>query len=257
MKDGEHDREAHAREGGLHLLTLTAEAGVEPNWERHLAEGGLDVGGGPGEVPAIEVGGDEGDALSVAAPDLGRAQRLGHLGDRREGDGGRAGPGHVQVSEVLGAVPVLLLGPETDVDRPVLAGDVGDDVAEHLRAHHRGDSLDREPEGRQPLPVEADLETLSSGLLAGAKGTILAFVGYSHPFGDVATDPSLPIVGVDSRLNTTRVGYLTGRPWWLEAARGADRAIHDASSRTGSSSGRHLARGGERAAVDLRRPAHR
>jgi hypothetical protein len=36
----------------------------------------------------------------------------------------------------------------------------------------------------------------------------LSFVGYSHSSGDVVTDPSLPVVGVDSRLNTVQVGYL-------------------------------------------------
>jgi hypothetical protein len=40
------------------------------------------------------------------------------------------------------------------------------------------------------------------------KGSILTFVGYNHSSGDVITDPSLPIVGVDSRLNTVQVGYL-------------------------------------------------
>ena len=40
------------------------------------------------------------------------------------------------------------------------------------------------------------------------KGTIVAFGAYSHSSGDVVTDPSIPIVGVDSRLNTAQVGYL-------------------------------------------------
>lgn len=40
------------------------------------------------------------------------------------------------------------------------------------------------------------------------KGTVLAFVGYNHSSGNVVTDPSLPIVGVDSSLNTVQVGYL-------------------------------------------------
>jgi hypothetical protein len=40
------------------------------------------------------------------------------------------------------------------------------------------------------------------------KGTILTFVGYNHSSGDVITDPSLPVVGVDSRLNTVQLGYL-------------------------------------------------
>jgi hypothetical protein len=43
------------------------------------------------------------------------------------------------------------------------------------------------------------------------KGTIVGFVGYSHSSGDVVTDPSLPVVGVDSRLNTAQVGYLHTR----------------------------------------------
>ena len=43
------------------------------------------------------------------------------------------------------------------------------------------------------------------------KGTIVGFVAYSHSSGDVVTDPSLPVVGVDSRLNTVQVGYLHTR----------------------------------------------
>jgi hypothetical protein len=67
------------------------------------------------------------------------------------------------------------------------------------------------------------LASAASGLLAASasaqelspraywpapKGTILTFVGYNHSSGDVITDPSLPIAGVDSRLNTVQVGYL-------------------------------------------------
>lgn len=38
-------------------------------------------------------------------------------------------------------------------------------------------------------------------------GTKVALVGYTYSFGDVLTDPSLPIVGVDSRISTSLVAY--------------------------------------------------
>lgn len=40
------------------------------------------------------------------------------------------------------------------------------------------------------------------------KGTTLVFGGYVYSWGDVVTDPSLPVAGVDSRLNTVQVGFL-------------------------------------------------
>ena len=40
------------------------------------------------------------------------------------------------------------------------------------------------------------------------EGTRLLFVGYAYSSGDVVTDPSLPLAGVDSRLNTGLLGYL-------------------------------------------------
>ena len=40
------------------------------------------------------------------------------------------------------------------------------------------------------------------------EGTKIVFVGYSYSFGDVTTDPSLPIFGVDSKINAGLLGYL-------------------------------------------------
>jgi len=40
------------------------------------------------------------------------------------------------------------------------------------------------------------------------KGTKVAFVGYQYSFGDILTDASLPITGLDSRINVGFLGYL-------------------------------------------------
>lgn len=40
------------------------------------------------------------------------------------------------------------------------------------------------------------------------KGTKVAFVGYQYSFGDVLTDPSLPIIGLDSKIHVGFLGYL-------------------------------------------------
>jgi len=40
------------------------------------------------------------------------------------------------------------------------------------------------------------------------KGTKLAVLGYSYSWGDVITDPSLPIFGVDSKLSRAQLAYL-------------------------------------------------
>jgi hypothetical protein len=40
------------------------------------------------------------------------------------------------------------------------------------------------------------------------RGTKLVLFGVSHSSGDIITDPSLPVVGVDSRINTGLMGYL-------------------------------------------------
>jgi len=39
------------------------------------------------------------------------------------------------------------------------------------------------------------------------RGTQLFFAGYSYQTGDIVTDPSLPVVGVDSRISTGLMGY--------------------------------------------------
>lgn len=46
------------------------------------------------------------------------------------------------------------------------------------------------------------------------RGTQLLFVGYSYSWGDIVTDPSLPVVGVDSRINTAVVGYMRTLNLW-------------------------------------------
>ena len=46
------------------------------------------------------------------------------------------------------------------------------------------------------------------------KGTKVAVVGYSYSWGDVATDPSLPVFGVDSKINTMLLAYRQTFGWW-------------------------------------------
>ena len=46
------------------------------------------------------------------------------------------------------------------------------------------------------------------------KGTKVAILGYSFSFGDVVTDPSLPIVGVDSKINAGLFAYLQTLSLW-------------------------------------------
>ena len=46
------------------------------------------------------------------------------------------------------------------------------------------------------------------------EGTRLAIVGYTYAFGDVATDPSLPVFGVDSKINTGFVAFLQTLSLW-------------------------------------------
>ncbi len=40
------------------------------------------------------------------------------------------------------------------------------------------------------------------------KGTMVAVLGYSYSFGDVLTDPSLPITGLDSRIHAGLAAYM-------------------------------------------------
>ncbi len=46
------------------------------------------------------------------------------------------------------------------------------------------------------------------------KGTQLFFVGYAYSWGDVVTDPSLPVVGVESGINTGVLGYVRTLSLW-------------------------------------------
>jgi len=46
------------------------------------------------------------------------------------------------------------------------------------------------------------------------KGTQLFFVGYAYSWGDVVTDSSLPVVGVDSKINTGVLGYVQTLSLW-------------------------------------------
>ncbi|GMR22247.1 MAG: hypothetical protein BMS9Abin37_0582 [Acidobacteriota bacterium] len=50
------------------------------------------------------------------------------------------------------------------------------------------------------------------------EGTKVAILGYSHATGDVVTDPSLPIFGVDSKINTGYVAYLQTLSLWSRTA---------------------------------------
>ena len=40
------------------------------------------------------------------------------------------------------------------------------------------------------------------------QGTMVAFVGYQYSFGDVLTDPSIPITGLDSQIHVGFLGYV-------------------------------------------------
>ncbi|MEJ2194222.1 MAG: hypothetical protein P8X73_05110 [Ignavibacteriaceae bacterium] len=40
------------------------------------------------------------------------------------------------------------------------------------------------------------------------KGTIVSVLGYKYSFGDILTDPSIPIFGVDSKIHVAYVGYI-------------------------------------------------
>ena len=49
-------------------------------------------------------------------------------------------------------------------------------------------------------------------------GTKVAIFGYSYSFGDVATDPSLPVFGVDSKIHAGFLGYLQTLSLWGRTA---------------------------------------
>jgi hypothetical protein len=50
------------------------------------------------------------------------------------------------------------------------------------------------------------------------KGTKVAVAGYAYSFGDVLTDPSLPITGVDSRIHSVVLAYLQTISLWGRTA---------------------------------------
>ena len=65
------------------------------------------------------------------------------------------------------------------------------------------------------LAVPAGAQELSPRAYWPApRGTKLFFAGYSYSWGDVVTDPSLPVVGVDSRISTGVFGYLQTLSLW-------------------------------------------
>jgi hypothetical protein len=50
------------------------------------------------------------------------------------------------------------------------------------------------------------------------KGTRVVTLGYSHVSGDVVPDPSLPVTGVDSNIDTINLGYLQTTSLWGRTA---------------------------------------
>ena len=50
------------------------------------------------------------------------------------------------------------------------------------------------------------------------KGTKVMVLGYSHSTGDIVTDPSLPIAGVDSQVNSGLLGYVQTISLWGRTA---------------------------------------
>ena len=50
------------------------------------------------------------------------------------------------------------------------------------------------------------------------KGTKVAVVGYQYSSGDVVTDPSLPVLGVDSGIHSSYVAYLQTLNLWGRTA---------------------------------------
>ena len=50
------------------------------------------------------------------------------------------------------------------------------------------------------------------------QGTRVAIMGFTHAWGDVATDPSLPVYGVDSKIDTGFVAYFQTFSLWKRTA---------------------------------------
>jgi hypothetical protein len=78
------------------------------------------------------------------------------------------------------------------------------------------------------------------------KSTKLVTAGYSFSSGDLVTDPSLPVTGVDSRLHTVQLGYRHTLGWWgrttnllveLPYTQGTTTGLHETTSRSVDISG--------------------
>ena len=50
------------------------------------------------------------------------------------------------------------------------------------------------------------------------KGTMVAVFGYAYNWGDILTDPSLPVEGVDSRIHTALIAYVQTLSVWGRTA---------------------------------------
>lgn len=71
--------------------------------------------------------------------------------------------------------------------------------------------------GLLPLPVAAQ-DLTPRAYWPAPKGTIVGTVGYSHSSGDTTPDPSLPITGVDSKINAFALGYRQTLDLWGRTA---------------------------------------
>ena len=67
--------------------------------------------------------------------------------------------------------------------------------------------------GLLSVPVAAQ-ELSPRAYWPAPRGTQLLFVGYAYSWGDFVTDPSLPVVGVESTINTSVLGYLRTLSLW-------------------------------------------
>jgi hypothetical protein len=56
-------------------------------------------------------------------------------------------------------------------------------------------------------PTAAAQELVPRAFWPAPKGTSLVVLGYQYSFGDVVTDPTLPVDGVDSKTNYLQVSY--------------------------------------------------
>jgi hypothetical protein len=64
--------------------------------------------------------------------------------------------------------------------------------------------------GKLSISVESDnaQELSPRANWPAPQGTMVAFVGCQYSFGDVLTDPSIPITGLDSQIHVGFLGYV-------------------------------------------------